>query len=100
MSGEIKEEYGLYSTLYIIELLEKIERELKHCRVFVASKERMHPTGLSLYDELQNEVSDAITAYRQGKWIGYLAEDLNATTLTREEIDAVLEDAWGGVSDE
>jgi len=58
----------LMTELYLISLLEKVETEMKHCRVFVTTKERIHPVGLELYDETHSEVKQSIEAYRAGKW--------------------------------
>lgn len=54
--------------LYLIGLLEYVQTELQHCRVFVSTKERIHPVGLEQYDSLIKEVSAAVKAYRGGKW--------------------------------
>jgi hypothetical protein len=33
---------------------------LRHARVFAASREKMHPTGLELYDQLVIDVENAL----------------------------------------
>lgn len=35
---------------------------LRHASVFVRTRERMHPTGLELYDQLVKEIEDALKA--------------------------------------
>lgn len=35
---------------------------LRHASVFVRTKERMHPTGLELYDQLVKDVENALKA--------------------------------------
>lgn len=35
---------------------------LRHARTFVTSREKMHPTGIKLYDDLIIEVTDALNA--------------------------------------
>lgn len=62
------EERDFVTELYLIGLLERVQTELDHNRVFISSRERMHPVGLEDYDELHSEVLQAIQAYRGGKW--------------------------------
>lgn len=62
------DEHELMTELYLIGLLERVQAELQHCRTFVTSKERIHPVGRKMYDELSDEVSRAVQAYRNGKW--------------------------------
>ncbi len=33
---------------------------LRHASVFVRTRERMHPTGLELYDQLVKDIEDAL----------------------------------------
>lgn len=40
--------------------LEDVLTTLKHARVFIASREKMHPIGIELYDELTKRIEDAI----------------------------------------
>ena len=35
---------------------------LRHASVFVRTRERMHPTGLELYDQLVSDVENALKA--------------------------------------
>lgn len=33
---------------------------LNHARVFITTREKMHPTGISLYDELVRQIEQAL----------------------------------------
>lgn len=65
----------LMAEIYLIGLLERVQTELQECRVFVTTKERMYPVGIELYDNLQDEVSRAVQAYRDGKWHIYVMNE-------------------------
>ena len=38
------------------DLLERILRMLRNCKVFVSSKEKMHPAGIELYEQLIKDI--------------------------------------------
>lgn len=42
-------------------LIEEIYHTLKHARTFIGSREKMHPEGIQLYDELLSKVEDIVT---------------------------------------
>jgi len=44
------------------ELLKKIQIELRFCRIFITSREKMHPTGIKLYDKLCQDIEKVITS--------------------------------------
>lgn len=58
----------LMTELYLIELLERVEKEFDSTRMFLSSREKGHPLRLEFYDELHEEVKAAIKAYQSGKW--------------------------------
>ena len=67
MNGSIK---SLRRDLYLaINLLEKIEHQLKGNRVFISSREKIHPCGLEIYDELQNEAKLLIESYQKTRLV-------------------------------
>lgn len=43
-----------------IQLLADVELHLKSCRIFLTSREKMHPCGIELHDELLANVTAAI----------------------------------------
>lgn len=45
-------------------LLAEVELELRHSRVFIGSREKMHPTGIELYEQLHAKVNAALDALR------------------------------------
>lgn len=47
-----------------IDLLSDAGMELARCKVFVGSREKMHPDGLILYQELLDRIDAAIDAAR------------------------------------
>jgi hypothetical protein len=48
------------------DLLREALVTLRHARVFIGSRERMHPTGISLYDDLVGQIEKALMTERQG----------------------------------
>ena len=44
------------------ELLREIADELAHVRVFVSSREKIHPDGLKLFDELRVKIDACLAA--------------------------------------
>lgn len=58
----------LFNEIDLIALLERIDEELRHCRVFVSTKERIHPAGLGFYDDVSEQVKEAIQSYQKGMW--------------------------------
>lgn len=63
---------------YLHGLLERTLVELRHQRVFIASRERCHPCGVLDYDELTTEIDAALRAWKEGKMrlhvLSYLQE--------------------------
>lgn len=65
------------------ELLQQAYTTLLHARNFIVSKERMHPTGVDLYEKLVYEICDELAKPEQepvshlweciGRWSAYLA---------------------------
>ena len=41
-------------------LLNEILITMKHARIFICSREKMHPTGIQLYDELIERLEKAV----------------------------------------
>ena len=48
-------------------LLAEVELHLQQCRVFITSREKMHPCGVDLHDELQAKVTAALDAIGREK---------------------------------
>jgi len=48
-------------------LLAEVELHLQQCRVFITSREKMHPCGVDLHDELQVKVTAALNAIGREK---------------------------------
>lgn len=67
----------------LLALLKEVQIELRHCRVFVTSREKSHPTGVELYDELAAKVDAAIVAFPEE------ARALEALKLARAWIERV-----------
>jgi hypothetical protein len=38
------------------ELLRDVAVTMRHARIFITSREKMHPTGIELYDQLLDEI--------------------------------------------
>ena len=68
---------NLHTEIYLIDLLEKVEAEMAGSRLFLATKQKVYPTGLEIYDNLHDEVKNAIKAYRDGKWQLHIINQLN-----------------------
>ena len=54
--------------LDLISLLERVKKELEDHDVFISTRERMHPCGLEMYEDIKKEVDEAIESYRKGQW--------------------------------
>ena len=44
-------------------ILQEILVTMKHARIFITSREKMHPTGVELYDELLEKLARRTTPY-------------------------------------
>lgn len=55
-ADEMRHEGGPTKTEQREALLREALIELKHARVFIGSREKMHPTGIGLYDELLEKI--------------------------------------------
>ena len=42
-------------------LIEEVYHTMKHAQIFIRSREKMHPTGIKLYDELLKKIEDIVT---------------------------------------
>jgi len=42
-------------------MIEEIYHTMRHARTFIASREKMHPDGVKLYDELLETIENIIT---------------------------------------
>lgn len=62
--GTYIERYEMYAKdldKHIDELeakIEKVRDTMKHARTFITSREKMHPTGVELYDKLYEELNE------------------------------------------
>lgn len=41
-------------------IIEEIYYTLRHARIFIASREKMNPTGVKIYDELLQKIKEGI----------------------------------------
>ena len=41
--------------------IEEIYHTMRHARTFITSRERMHPDGVRLYDEMLGKIEDIVT---------------------------------------
>jgi len=44
----------------LVEALRKVKITMNHARVFITSRQKMHPTGVVLWDEEVKEVDEAL----------------------------------------
>jgi protein-arginine kinase activator protein McsA len=47
-----------HGEMRLADLKEEILTTMKHARTFITSREKMHPTGVELYDELIEKISN------------------------------------------
>lgn len=70
-----------------MQLLADLELELKGARVFIASREKMHPYGIDLYDETLAKVKAAIDGPDEA------AQAILALQARNAELEALIEEA-------
>lgn len=59
---EMDHESKYQSATSLPELLSEILVTLKHARIFIISREKMHPEGVRQYDELLAKVDSAVSS--------------------------------------